>query len=248
MATYRITVSYNGRDFDGWQRLKDSRKTIQGILENAISDVLDCDIEVTASGRTDAGVHARAQVCSFSCTEAVDAARFTERVNSILPRTISVLDMEQVEDRFNARIHAVDKTYCYTIWNSNTNPGMYSDVAVAFGQKVQVEQLQSVLNMFLGTHDFNPFATRSSNKNTVRCITKVQALEEGDLLKVYITGDGFLHNMVRNIVGVAMGCVMGHIDRDQIAEALQDRNADIKGYKAPARGLCLWNVNYGQPK
>ncbi len=248
MGTYRITVSYNGRDFDGWQRLKDSSKTIQGILEKAVSDVLGCDVEVTASGRTDAGVHARAQVCSFSCTQTVDTAHFTERVNSILPRTISVLEIEQAEDRFNARIHAIDKTYCYTIWNRSTNPGMYSDMAAAFGQAIPAEQLQSVMNMFLGTHDFNPFATRSSNKNTVRSITQIRVLDDGDLLRVYITGDGFLHNMVRNMIGVAVECVMGHITGDQISQALQDRSANIKGYKAPARGLCLWSVDYRQPK
>ena len=244
MKTYRLTVSYNGRDFDGWQRLKDSKKTIQGILENAISQEIGEILEVTASGRTDAGVHARAQVCSFSCNRDVNLTNFVTNINGRLPKTISVLEISPASERFNARIHAKSKTYCYQVWNHNSNPGMYSDVAVSFGESVNVKDLEHILKLFVGTYDFNAFATRSANKNTVRTITNISVIQDMHLVKIFVTGDGFLHNMVRNVVGVAMACAKGQVTKEDIRNALLDRNYDIKGYKAPAKGLTLWQVDY----
>ena len=244
MKTYRLTVSYNGRDFDGWQRLKDSNKTIQGILENAISQEIGENLEVTASGRTDAGVHARAQVCSFSCNKDVNLATFVSKVNGRLPKTISVLEISRASDRFNARIHARSKTYCYQVWNHNSNPGIYSDAAVGFGDAVDLKDLEYILKLFVGTYDFNAFATRSANKNTVRTVTNISVTQDMQLLKIFVTGDGFLHNMVRNIVGVAMACAQGKVSKEDIRAALLDRTYDIKGFKAPAKGLTLWQVDY----
>ncbi len=244
MSIYRLTVSYNGGDFDGWQRLKDNHKTIQEILENAVSQHIGEAVEITASGRTDAGVHARAQVCSFKSEGKLDLDDFLPGVNGRLPKTISVMEISQASDRFNARIHARSKTYCYQIWNHPSNPGLYSDMAVCFGDVVNVAALRDVLNMFVGTYDFNAFATRSANKNTIRTISGVRVEQDGHLVKVFVTGDGFLHNMVRNIVGVSVACVQGSVSKGDILQALSDRTWNIKGHKAPARGLCLWQVDY----
>ncbi len=246
MSCYKITVSYCGREFNGWQKLTGSTaRTVQGTIEYALSQYLGEEIAVTGSGRTDAGVSARAQVCSFHF-EGDLSNEDLHGINWLLPKAVSVTGIERADDRFNARIHARSKVYRYSLWTGDINPGMYSDEVFCIG-RLDEEEMNRQMQKYVGKWDFNAFASQSKNKNTVKRIDSVRLERDprdANILHIYIAGGGFLYNMVRNMVGVAIACVRGSLSEKAIDAALRDRDANVKGHKVPANALCLWQVGY----
>lgn len=245
MRNLRLDLCYDGTRYRGWQRLPNSDMTIQGKLERALSRILGEDIEVTGSGRTDAGVHALRQTANFHCNSAMTCQEILEQLRRYLPEDIGIYCCRDVPERFHARLNAKTKTYRYRIWNS-LEPCVFERKYVCiFREKLDVQRMRHAAGMLLGTHDFSAFcANKHMKKSTVRCIHSIDIREESGMLSFEITGNGFLHNMVRILVGTLVEVGLGDRRADSIPD-LFGANREEAGRLMEASGLCLVEVNYG---
>lgn len=244
MRNIMLKICYDGTRYRGWQRLPDTDETIQGRLEKTLSRILDEPIEIHGSGRTDAGVHARGQVANFHSCNPMPACDILSNLCRYLPEDIGVYSCEEVETRFHARLNAKQKVYQYRIWNSNL-PCVFDRRYVAvFPEELNLEAMRSAARVFLGTHDFGAFCTmRSKKKSTVRSIEAIDISRCGNEIRITVTGNGFLYNMMRILVGTMIE--VGRGERDiQTLHQLFDAERKDAGFLAPARGLCLMEVQY----
>ena len=178
MNNYRLTIEYDGTRFNGWQRQGNTKNTIQERFEHVLTEMCGRPIEIFASGRTDAGVHARGQVANFKCETEMSCTEICRYINRYLPEDIRVLSVEEVEERFHSRLHAVSKTYRYTF--ATEKPDVFIRKYVfACEQKPSVEAMRSAAKRLIGTHDFLGFSSlRKTKKSTVRTIEKIDIKEE----------------------------------------------------------------------
>lgn len=241
--TYRMTVSYDGTRFKGWQRLP-GENTIQGRLESALSDIFGRPIEIHGSGRTDAGVHAAGQVASFSAP-VYDCKRLLAQLRHRLPEDIGVLSVDYAPERFHARLSAVEKTYCYRVWNTS-KPDVFGRLYRApVPQTLDREAMEKAMAMCLGKHDFLAFCSNKHfKKSSVRRLYEFSLHRKGDELCFILRADGFLYNMVRILVGTVLEVGMGQRAPETIPTLLASRKREDAGETAPAKGLCLMEVSY----
>lgn len=254
MRNLCMVVSYDGTQYHGFQT-QPKLITVQDRIEHAIQVLTGEEIKVISSGRTDAGVHARAQVCSFHTTSAIPVERWCLALNTRLPEDIVVLSVSEVSHGFHARRSAKQKTYRYTI-NANRFPDVFHRrTQFHHPTALDVDAMRKALSSIVGEHDFTAFCTRRSIKEScVRTILDAHIDVESDtnpfirnqtgILHIYITGSGFLHNMVRIIVGTLLRIGEGKWPAEQMAEILQSRNRRNAGPTAMAHGLTLWDVQY----
>ena len=240
---YRLTISYDGTRFKGWQRLP-GENTIQGRIEAALSDIFGQPIEIHGSGRTDAGVHAAGQVASFRGPR-YDRSRLLSQLRHRLPEDIGILDLDYATERFHARLSATEKTYCYRIWNSK-KPDVFGRLYRApVPQELDAEAMERAMEMCLGTHDFLAFCSNKHfKKSSVRRLYEFSLRREGEELCFTLRADGFLYNMVRILVGTVLEVGMGQRSPDTIPALFRSRRREDAGETAPARGLCLMEVRY----
>jgi tRNA pseudouridine38-40 synthase len=267
---WKLTLSYDGTDFHGWQ-VQPGERTVQGDLQSALSRVVGESPLPQGSGRTDAGVHALGQVASFVLQAHIPPANLQRALNRTLPASIRVLDASVVPDTFHARHSAVEKTYEYRVLL--TEPGLdricppfLARYVYAYSWRVKFGALQSAAQAFVGEHDFRSFAatdpdfsTRSvpsnedtaietEQKTTIRTIYSStwveQPYEVGSLLVYRIRGNGFLHHMVRNIVGTMLDIGRGCMRAEDIPKIISAGSRDAAGPTAPSRGLFLHSVEY----
>ena len=230
MRNLRLDICYDGTRYRGWQRLPGKEDTIQGKLETALSRILGEEIEISGSGRTDAGVHARGQVANFHCDSTMPAGEILENLRKYLPEDIGIYSCKDVSPRFHARLNAKEKTYLYRIW-CGQEPCVFDRRYVT----VMREHLE---------HDFSAFCGNAKmKKSTVRFIRTIEIRMEGQELHLYFTGNGFLHNMVRILVGTLVEVGRGERSVDSIPALFGSKRADA-GFLAPAQGLCLMEVQY----
>lgn len=244
MRNLRLNICYDGTRYRGWQRLSGPDNTIQAKLENALSRILDEPVEVVGSGRTDAGTHARMQVANFHCNSNMPAEEILLQLRRYLPEDIGIYSCRNVSPRFHARLNANTKTYQYRIWNSE-QPCVFDRKYVYIDpQPVDLEQMRIAAAYFLGEHDFSAFcANKHMKKSTVRYIEDLQICHTGNELVITVTGNGFLHHMVRIMVGTLLEVGRGTRNADTIPELFgADRSS--AGALVPACGLCLMEVNY----
>ena len=240
----KIIVSYNGKNYCGWQKQKNSLG-IQGELEYACQKAFkQKDTEIIGSGRTDAGVHALGQVANFLVETSIPVERFPEILNNNLPKDIAVLDAEEVDINFHSRYSAHRKTYRYYIYPSRIRSPFYKDTSYQVKYNLDIEKMKREIKYLVGEHDFCGFmSSGSSVKTTIREIYRADLFEEGDRIVIEVEGNGFLYNMVRIIVGT-----MVDIGRARINESLKDiidsKDRNRAGHTAPAQGLFLKNVEY----
>ena len=248
---WKLTVAYDGTDFHGWQ-IQPGFRTIQGELAGAIERVTGSYVLPQGSGRTDAGVHARAQVASFELAEPIPPPNLLRALNRTLPSPIRVLGAEHVNPEFHARHSVRAKTYEYRIYRGEICPPWLTRYVYALNWPLDAEQMQRAAALVLGEHDFTSFAATDpdlSSRHTglhdnVRTIFS-SSWHEGENLLIYkVRGNGFLHHMVRNLVGTFLDAGRGHIAPDKIAAILQRRSRAAAGATAPARGLFLDCVEY----
>ena len=244
MRNLRLDLCYDGTRYRGWQRLGDSDSTIQGKLEQALSRILGEPIEVSGSGRTDAGVHARGQVANFHCISSMPAEEILSALRRYLPEDIGVICCREVSERFHARLNAREKTYCYRIWNSD-DPCVFQRRFVAvMPEELSLEQMRRGAEWLLGEHDFSAFCGNPKmKKSTVRSIYAIDIRRVGQEVQISVTGNGFLHNMVRILVGTLVE--VGRLERP--AESLPrlfGARREQAGFLAPPQGLCLEEVRY----
>ena len=244
MRNLRLDICYDGTRYRGWQRLSGVDNTIQGKLETALSRILGEPIEISGSGRTDAGVHARGQVANFHCESDMPTAQILEELRRYLPEDIGIYSCKDCSPRFHARLNAKEKNYCYRIWNSE-NPCVFDRRYVAvMPEKLDVDAMKQAAEMLTGEHDFSAFCGNPKfKKTTVRYIRAIDIRRQGDEIQLSFTGNGFLHNMVRILVGTLIEVGRGERNPRSIPELFGGKRSDA-GFLAPAQGLCLMEVMY----
>ena len=244
MRNIRLDISYDGTRYQGWQRLAGSENTIQGKIEQALSRILGEPIEISGSGRTDAGVHARGQVANFHCESRMPAEQILSELRKYLPEDIGIESCRDVSERFHARLNAREKTYQYRIWNSEKPCVFDRRYVYPMSDELNVAAMKAAAAHFLGTHDFGAFcAHRKTKKSTVRCVRGVTIERVGEEIRIRVTGNGFLHNMVRIIVGTLIEVGRGTRSADSIPGLFEKKREDT-GYLVPGKGLCLEEVIY----
>ena len=241
---YLVKVSYKGNNYSGFQK-QNNNDTIQSRLESALSEVLGEDITIVASGRTDAGVSAICQVCHVDTESEININRTLGYANSILPRDIRVLEIIQVDESFHARFSAKQKTYEYYFYVGNEIP-IYEEFATNIGYNIDIDSMKMVCKEFQGEHDFTAFCSSNTEvKDKVRIICSINIESVNDnLYKLVITGNGFLYNMVRIIMGTIVNVGMGKINKVDISNIIESKDRNLAGKTMPAKGLVLKNVAY----
>jgi tRNA pseudouridine38-40 synthase len=245
MNNYKLTIQYDGSRYKGWQRLGNEENTIQGKIENVISEMVGTKIEIIGSSRTDAGVHAFDQIANFKIHENYTVAEVQTYLNRYLPQDISVKKVELVQDRFHARYNAQDKTYLYKIWNEEyTNPFMRK-FSMHVEKKLDVSLMKQACQHFLGEHDFTAYSNaKSKKKSTVRKIYAFDLEKKDGFIEIRIRGNGFLYNMVRKIVGTLIEVGLGNIKADSIPAIIHSQDRGQTGGMADAAGLHLEKIEF----
>ena len=244
MRNIKLTLEYDGTNYLGWQKQKIGA-TIQETLEEAISLLTNEESEVIGSSRTDAGVHARGFVANFKTNSKIPSEKFREAINYRLPNDIVILKSEEVEEDFHSRYSAKGKTYSYSILNRDVNSAIGKDYVYHVKRKLDVEDMKEACKYFIGTKDFMAFkSSGSSVKTTVRTISDLYIDIKDDIIKIYVTGDGFLYNMVRIIVGTLIMVGSNKIDSREVQNIIESKDRKKAGICVPAAGLVLEKVYY----
>ena len=244
MRNIRLDICYDGTRYRGWQRLNGTDNTIQGKLEHTLSRILSEEIEVSASGRTDAGTHAKLQVVSFHCNSEMPCEELLEQLRRYLPEDIGVYSCRNASPRFHARLNAKEKTYCYRVWNSDAPCVFDRKYVYRDTREVDVDRMQKAAQLFIGQHDFSAFcANTKMKKSTERYISAFSVERVHDEVRFAVTGNGFLHHMVRIMVGTLLEIGRGERETDSIPALFGGVRADA-GELIPACGLCLMEVIY----
>lgn len=254
MPHWKIILTYDGTPFNGWQ-IQPNLPTVQGTLAQTIHRITGESVLPQGSGRTDAGVHALAQVASFTLSAPIPTANLHRALNRALPPSIRILSVEQVSEDFHARHSAVGKTYEYRISTADICSPMQAPYVWSYHLPLDLAALQTAADHIRGTHDFTSFAasdpdlaTRAEPPSTTPCLTRTihhSSWRRDEHLLIYrVTGSGFLHHMVRNLVGTFVEAGTGRISADSIPTILAARDRNAAGPTAPARGLFLVEVEY----
>lgn len=244
MRNLRLDICYDGTRYKGWQRLSGTDNTIQGKIETALSRILEEPIEVSGSGRTDAGVHARGQVASFHCESNMSSEEILSNLRRYLPEDIGIYSCKEVSPRFHARLNAKEKTYLYRIWNSEAPCVFERKFTAQFPEKLNLEAMRQAAVQLCGEHDFSAFCGNPKfKKSTVRFVRSIDMQRCGHEIRIEVTGNGFLHSMVRIIVGTLIEVGRGERCVDTIPMLFGEKRAEA-GFLAPAQGLCLQEVYY----
>ena len=244
MRNLRLDICYEGTRYRGWQRLPGKGETIQGKLETTLSRVLGEEIEISGRGRTDAGVHARGQVANFHCESEMLAAEILANLRRYLPEDIGIYSCRDVSPRFHARLNAKEKTYLYRIWNSEAPCVFDRRFVTVMTEALDLEAMNQAAEQLLGEHDFSAFCGNAKmKKSTIRFIRSIDIQRRGEEIQLRVTGNGFLHNMVRILVGTLVEVGRGERAADSIPALFGGKRAEA-GFLAPAQGLCLMEVMY----
>ncbi|KGA95766.1 tRNA pseudouridine synthase A [Alkalihalobacillus alcalophilus ATCC 27647 = CGMCC 1.3604] len=240
MNNYKLTIQYDGGRYKGWQRLGNGENTIQAKIEHVVSEMAGVPIEIIGSGRTDAGVHALAQIANFKMEKEMTEQAVQTYLNKYLPQDIVVTNVEIVADRYHARFHTTEKMYLYKIWNeAYTNP-FIRKYSTHIEEPLDLEKMKMAASFFIGEHDFTAFSNAKSNKKTkVREIYSFEITKENGLIEVRISGNGFLYNMVRKIVGTLIEVGLGRIEAEDIPAIIEKKERNQTGRMAEAAGLFL---------
>lgn len=244
MRNLRLDICYDGTRYRGWQRIPGLDNTIQGKIEYTLSRILDEKIEVSGSGRTDAGVHALGQVVSFHCESSMKPDVILMELRRYLPEDIGIYSCKEVSPRFHARLNAKRKTYCYRIWNSEAPCIQERRYVSRFAEPLDLQSMRKAANLLIGEHDFSAFCTRAkAKKNTVRRIFSVDITTYGYEIRLSVTADGFLYNMMRILVGTLIEVGRGERTPESITNLFGCKREEA-GILVPAQGLCLMEVEY----
>lgn len=244
MRNIKLTIAYDGTRYAGWQIQKNA-KTIQGEIEKALKKIFKQKVRVIGAGRTDSGVHARAQVANF--TIARPGCATVNALNANLPEDIRVIEEKQVPLKFHARFDAKSKIYRYTILNSRIDDPFLCNYYYKFPHELNTLLMKKETKVLLGLHDFKSFQAKSASsgvKSTARTIKKISIKKEKDLVHIDIEANGFLHNMARNIAGTLIEVGRGYLPEGSMRKILSSKDRTKAGPTAPAKGLTLLEVKY----
>lgn len=247
MQNYKIVIQYDGTRYRGWQGQNSTDQTIQGKIEYVLSEMAGEPIEITGSGRTDAGVHAIGQVANFHWKADGNCEQIRDYLNHYLPEDIAVSSVEKVDERFHSRYQAEAKTYLYRI-HTDKIPNVFARKYVYdYQTPLDIARMKKAALLLTGTHDFKSFCgNKKMKKSTVRTIYEIRIEETEQEVQISYTGNGFLQNMVRILTGTLIEIGDGRRTPESVIEILAAENREAAGYTAPACGLTLVNVRYAK--
>jgi len=244
MPNICLTIAYDGTRYAGWQIQKNAR-TIQEEIEKALKKILKEKVRLIATGRTDSGVHARAQVANFKTKKKIPRSSLQAALNSNLPKDISILKIKNVHSKFHSQYDAKSKIYRYTILNGRIDDPFLKNYYYKFPHKLNVPLMKKEAKVLPGRHDFKSFQAKSALspiKNTVRTIKRINIKKDKHFIYIDIEANGFLHNMVRNIVGTLIEIGRGYFPEGSMKKILSSKDRKKAGPTAPAKGLRLEKV------
>jgi len=243
-ASYRVVIEYDGTDFCGFQ-FQPQERTIAGELEAVLSRLFGQTIKVTGAGRTDAGVHALGQVISFTAHDAFPVERLAIALNSALPADLSARDAARVEPRFSARLSATERHYFYVVLASKRPSAAMRRFSHFEHRELDLDRMRRGAAGFVGTHDFASFCgVPPDNGDTVRTVRGVEILEHRELVLIHTRANGFVHRMVRIMVGTLLEIGCGRRPEDSLPAIFEARDRSAAGLTAPPQGLFLAGVTY----
>ena len=242
----RLELEYDGTDFHGWQ-IQPNLDTIQGQLTQVIQRITEQPVLIHGSGRTDAGAHALAQVCNFKTESHIPIANFKKAINSLLPPTIRVTRLDEAPEDFHARLDAKVKHYRYRVLNRNAcSPFDYCYVH-HYPRPLDLIHMSQAAEVILGEHDFSSFCDSDSEaESKIRCVISSSFVfdSQRNLIEYNVCANGFLHHMVRNLVGTFLEVGRGKLTREDMGFIIHSKNRSTAGPTAPAKGLFLVSVSY----
>lgn len=263
IRNYRLTISYDGTRYYGWEHQPNTDMTIQGKIETVLARMLmgeqniaadenaDKDMlmeyipEVLCAGRTDAGVHAEAMIASVRLDTAYSPEEIRDYLNRYLPDDICIRELVIAGDRFHARYNACGKTYRYRCYIGNTKPIFDRKYVYTLDKKPDVEQMKKAAALLIGEHDFRSFCSNPKmKKSTVRLVDRIDIAVEGDYLSLTYHGSGFLQYMVRIMTGTLLEVGWGKRTAESMTELLEAKDRRLAGETAPAQGLTMVKVDY----
>lgn len=245
LKNYKMVLEYDGSRYDGWQKQGNTDRTIQGKLEGILERLAEVPVEIHGSGRTDAGVHALAQTANFHLDTKMSEGEIKDYLNQYLPEDIRVIGLDRAGDRFHSRLNAEEKTYLYRIETGERKQVFERKYIYGFGRPLDVNAMREASRYFLGEHDFKSFCSnKKMKKSTVRILKAIEFEEEGSRLFIRYTGNGFLHHMVRILMGTLIEVGEGKRSPKEMKEILKAMDRSAAGTTAPAEGLFLEKVSY----
>ncbi len=244
MPNYLLRLCFDGTNYHGWQ-LQERDRTIQGEVESAASHLFDGRIRTSGCSRTDAGVHANEFVCNFHAEKQMDLMKMRAALNFYLPEDIAVLECRTAPDDFHARFSCAGKEYVYQIWNGRVRNPFLTTHALHINYPLDADLMNRASAFLIGRHDFSAFcASGSSAQTTVRTVTDARVVREGEMVRFYVSADGFLYNMVRIMAGTLIYVSSGKVAAEKLPQIVDGGRRQDAGYTAPAHGLYLNRVFY----
>lgn len=251
MRNIKLTIEYDGTDYNGWQiqnsRGKDKKhvQTVQKTIKDALEKLLQEEVKLIASGRTDSGVHSLGQVVNFRTNKGLSPGVIQKALNSLLPPDIAIVRAKEVAEDFHATYDAKGKLYRYTIWNKPFPHPLNRFYAYTVYHPLDIGLMKRESKILVGRHDFRSFQARDKKeRDSVRTIKKLAIRHDKGFIYIDIEADGFLYNMVRNIVGTLIEVGRGKFEKGSVKRILEARDRRTAGPTAPAKGLCLMKVRY----
>ncbi len=242
---YKMTISYDGSRYQGWEHQPTTDMTIQGKLENVLSTMVGVPVEVIGAGRTDAGVHAKAMVANAKFDTTMKPEEIKDYMNRYLPDDISVNDLRIAAEGFHSRYKAMGKTYRYTCYIGKEKPVFDRKYVNVLEGVPNIEKMRQAASYLMGSHDFASFCGNPRmKKSTVRKVDKIEILQKGDYLTLEYHGSGFLQYMVRILTGTLLEVGFGKRTPESIPDLIEAKDRSLAGPTAPAKGLCMIKVDY----
>jgi tRNA pseudouridine38-40 synthase len=247
--TFRLTLEYDGAEFEGWQIQPGGRRTVQGVLEIALARVTCERVRAVGSGRTDAGVHAEGQVASVRLETGLEPERLRRALNAVLPDDVAVRELAVAHDEFDARRDATGKLYRYSLWNAPDRAPLRRRRSLCLQRPLDLARIRVAAAQLVGSHDFASFqAAGSQVKSSVRTLRRLDVTGgAGSAVDLWFEGSGFLRHMVRNLSGTLIEVGSGRRDPEGMTTLLAARDRHRAGPTAPPHALTLVSVSYGDP-
>ncbi len=245
MPNYKMTICYDGSRYFGWEHQPNTEMTIQGKLETVLNRLTEKEVKLIGAGRTDAGVHARGMTANVWLDPVEDEEEMRVTINQYLPEDICITDFRQASDRFHSRYNAVGKTYRYSCYVGDAKPVFDRKYVYTLETVPDLEKMREAAEHLTGKHDFASFCGNPRmKKSTVRIVDRIEIRRQGDYLTLTYHGTGFLQYMVRILTGTLLEVGLGKRDPESIPDLIEAKDRRLAGFTAPARGLCLMEVDY----
>ncbi|MFV0519598.1 MAG: tRNA pseudouridine(38-40) synthase TruA [Lachnospirales bacterium] len=245
MYNYKMIISYDGGNHNGWQAQGNTKNTIQNVLENSIEVVLGEKVETFASGRTDKGVHAIGQVVNFKIGKKFVIKDFLTNINKELPTSIAVLEVSEAEERFHSRLNVKQKTYVYKVLNNKIHDPLRRNLCLFVDEPLDIELMKRAMTLFVGKHDFIGFSSmKKTKKSTERTMFEASIEEINDEIHFTFTSDGFLYNQIRIMMGCVLAIGQKKMQLNNIETVLLAKDRQLAGITVAPMGLYLKEVQY----